>query len=115
MNPADLQRYKKLLVEKQQELLLPEPDAESPAPRAGGMEGDLGDIASAEVEAELRVRLRQNETHLLHAIDAALARMRKGTYGICETCRQPISKVRLEAVPWARHCRDCKEAQHPAA
>jgi RNA polymerase-binding transcription factor DksA len=28
---------------------------------------------------------------------------------VCETCQQPISKARLEAVPWTRHCRDCKE------
>ena len=78
------------------------------------MEGDLGDIANAGVEGELPARLRQNETHLLRAIDEALMRMRKGTHGICEICNQPISKVRLEAVPWVRHCRDCKEAQHPA-
>jgi RNA polymerase-binding transcription factor len=41
--------------------------------------------------------------------------MRRGTYGVCEMCQQPIPKVRLEAVPWARHCRDCKEQEHPAA
>lgn len=78
------------------------------------MEADLGDIANAGVEAELPARLRQTETHLLRAIDEALMRMRKGTHGICEICNQPISKVLLEVVPWARHCRDCKEAQHSA-
>ncbi len=30
---------------------------------------------------------------------------------MCEVCTQPISKARLEAVPWARLCRDCKEHQ----
>jgi DnaK suppressor protein len=99
MNPADLQRYKNLLQEKQQELSFEEPHPESPAPNAGVLAGDLLDQANADAEADLQVRLRQNESHLLRAIDDALARMRKGTYGICETCQQPISKVRLEAVP----------------
>lgn len=71
-------------------------------------------IGEADSEAELQIRLRQSERHLARAIDEALARMRNGTYGICETCNRPISKVRLEAVPWARLCRDCKESE-PAA
>jgi RNA polymerase-binding transcription factor DksA len=51
-------------------------------------------------------------SHLLRAIDEALVRMRRGTYGVCEMRQQPISKPRLEAVPWARHCRDCKELEY---
>lgn len=72
-------------------------------------------LANAGAETELQIRLRQSERHLLRAIDDALGRMRKGTYGICETCSEPISKVRLEAIPWARLCRTCKEQEHPAA
>jgi Prokaryotic dksA/traR C4-type zinc finger len=55
------------------------------------------------------------DSHLLRAIDEALARMRRGTDGACKVCKQRIPKVRLEAVPWTRHCRDCKEHEHPAA
>ena len=50
MGPAELQRYKKLLAEKQQELLFEEPEAESPAPNAGSAEGDLIDIANPDAE-----------------------------------------------------------------
>jgi len=114
MGPAELQRYKKLLAEKQQELLFEEPEAESPAPNAGSAEGDLIDIANANAEAELQIRLHQSEGRLLCAIDDALARMRKGTYGICEVCKQPISKVPFEALPWTRLCRACKDSE-PAA
>jgi RNA polymerase-binding transcription factor DksA len=28
---------------------------------------------------------------------------------VCEGCKEPISKARLEAVPWTRVCRECKE------
>ena len=115
MNQADLRRYKKLLLEKQQELLFPEPDAASPAPNAGGWESDVIDKANAVAEGDLHIRVHESDSRLLRAIGDALARMRKGTYGVCEACKQPISKVRLGAVPWARLCRDCKEAERPAA
>jgi DnaK suppressor protein len=115
MSPADVQRYKKLLLEKQLELLSVKPDAEARVPRAGSSEGDLIDQANADAEAELQIRLHETDGRLLRAIEEALARMRQGTYGVCEVCEQPISKARLEAVPWARHCRDCKEQEHPAA
>jgi RNA polymerase-binding transcription factor DksA len=35
--------------------------------------------------------------------------MDAGTYGICERCGQPISLERLEALPWAVLCIDCKQ------
>ena len=91
------------------------PHAETRVPRAGGWEGDLIDQANADAEAELQISLHETDGRLLRAIDEALAPMRGDTYGLCELCQQPISKVRLEAVPWARHCRDCKEREHPAA
>lgn len=43
----------------------------------------------------------------IRAIDHALARIREGRYGICETCGDPIPRARLEAIPWASLCRDC--------
>jgi RNA polymerase-binding transcription factor DksA len=49
---------------------------------------------------------------LIRAIQDALTRIRHGTFGTCEACRKPISRARLEAVPWTRHCRDCKEHEH---
>jgi DnaK suppressor protein len=45
--------------------------------------------------------------HLAH-IDAALRRIEDGTYGSCENCGKPISPERLEAMPWATLCIDCK-------
>jgi hypothetical protein len=50
---------------------------------------------------------------LMRAIEDALARISAGRFGACEVCKQPISKARLEAVPWTRVCRDCKEEQSP--
>ena len=56
-----------------------------------------------------RIQLHQTDLRLLRAIEKALVRIRIGTFGTCEACRNPISRARLEAVPWTRHCRNCKE------
>jgi DnaK suppressor protein len=45
----------------------------------------------------------------LRDVDRALAKMEVGTYGICERCRNPISLERLEALPWAVLCIECKQ------
>jgi DnaK suppressor protein len=49
---------------------------------------------------------------LLRAIGEALARIEHGTFGVCQVCGDPVPKARLEAVPWTRVCRDCKEQQN---
>jgi DnaK suppressor protein len=43
----------------------------------------------------------------LAEVDAALARLDAGRYGICERCGQPIAPGRLEVRPTARLCIDC--------
>src|SRR5260370_40713237 len=111
----DLQRYKGLLLEKQRELSSVKDDAGARVPAAGGLAGDLIDQANADAEAELQIRLHQTDSRLLRAIEEALARITQGTNGECVGCKQPISKARLEAVPWARHCRECKEHEHSTA
>jgi RNA polymerase-binding transcription factor len=84
-------------------------------PAAGGLEGDLIDQANADAEAELQIRLHQTDARLLRAIEEALGRIREGTYGVCGVCKQAISRARLEAVPWTRLCRECKERERSAA
>jgi DnaK suppressor protein len=111
MGPSDLQRYRSLLLEKQRELSSALSKAQSVVPAAGNLEGDLIDQANADAEADLQIRLHRSDGRLLKAIEEALARMRQGTYGTCVVCKQPVSKARLEAVPWTHLCRECKERQ----
>jgi DnaK suppressor protein len=42
-------------------------------------------------------------------VNRALTKMKLGTYGVCERCGQPIAIERLEALPWALLCIDCKQ------
>ena len=50
--------------------------------------------------------VRQTEHHLAE-VDAALARLDAGEYGVCERCGRPIPVARLEARPMARTCVSC--------
>ena len=102
------QRYKRLLLAKRDELTATG-EAGTPVPPADEPEGDLMERASADAEAELQIRLHATDGRLLKAIEDALARIRVGTFGVCETCKRPISKARLEAVPWTHLCTKCKE------
>ncbi|PYV24703.1 MAG: RNA polymerase-binding protein DksA, partial [Acidobacteria bacterium] len=113
MDTIELERYKRLLLAKRDELLA---DTRRTLLVTGGAErrqGDLTDQATDEAQTLLQVHLSQGDTHLLRAIEEALARIEHGTFGVCEACNRPIAESRLKAVPWARLCRDCKE--HRAA
>lgn len=112
MHAIHLGQYQQLLLAKRRELSTTRPQGSAPVPGAGDPGGDLIDKANADAEAELQIRLHQTDSRLLLAIEEALERIERGTYGACETCRQPIASARLKAVPWARHCRDCKESEH---
>ena len=110
MNKSNLVRYKNRLQSKWQELSAGMGQVDS-IPSAGELCGDLVDMATSETVAATQIRLHQADGKLLRAIEDALMRIRHEAFGLCEDCGQPISKARLEAVPWTRWCRDCKERQ----
>jgi RNA polymerase-binding protein DksA len=71
----------------------------------------LGDVATATFDREMASSLEENSTHVLGEIDGALARIEEGTFGVCQRCGNPIAEERLEALPWATLCIDCKRKQ----
>ena len=110
MNNSDLLRYKHLLLSKRQQLTTGKSLVDSIS-ASGELRGDPVDTARSEADAATQIQLHQTDGKLLRAIDDALARIGHEEFGICAECGHPISKARLEAVPWARHCKDCKERQ----
>ena len=74
-------------------------------------QGDLADQASGNNEVHIALKLKQTDAKILQAIEEALVRMEKGTYGICRDCGDPIASARLEAIPWTRVCITCKQKQ----
>ncbi len=75
---------------------------------AGDDEADAGTKAS---EREHELALSQNAQDLLDQGERALDRIDAGTYGVCESCGQPIGKARLLAFPRATLCVACKQRQ----
>jgi DnaK suppressor protein len=73
--------------------------------------GDSTDRAASVSIAALISRLGGQDKHELDEIAAALRRLASGTYGLCESCREPIALARLRAVPAARFCMACQGAQ----
>ena len=64
--------------------------------------------------SEIGSTLEEHDERLLVAIDAALQRIENGTYGKCVNCGAPIPEERLEAMPWATLCIDCKRKEERA-
>jgi DnaK suppressor protein len=70
----------------------------------------IADSATETYMRELDEGLEENADHLLAEIGAALGRIDDGTYGLCASCGRPISRERLEAVPYATLCIDDQRA-----
>ncbi|HEY2305961.1 MAG TPA: TraR/DksA C4-type zinc finger protein [Streptosporangiaceae bacterium] len=85
------------------------------AERLGDAVGDAGDdpadAGAKTYEREHELALTQNARELLAASERALARIDDGTFGVCESCGQPIGKARLQAFPRATLCVSCKQRE----
>jgi DnaK suppressor protein len=72
---------------------------------------DVSDQASAEVDQNFSMRIKEREQKLLKKIDEALDRLSKNIYGICERCEEEIPYQRLKARPVTTLCIACKTLQ----
>ena len=90
---ADLDQQRRFRTEQLQELAV---DAE-------------GAMASAD-EPRLQVTrtLTLAAEAALSEIDAALRRLEEGSYGVCDSCAEPIPWERLEVLPMSRLCTPCQ-------
>jgi DnaK suppressor protein len=109
----DVQSYKDALLRKRTEIL----GTGGIKPLQASMEnntrqGDMADQASGNNEVHIQLRLKATDAKILTAIDEALGRIEKGTYGVCRDCGEPIAEARLNAIPWTRVCISCKAKQN---
>jgi len=72
---------------------------------------DLADIASDDIDRRMIEALGSQELKRLKLIDAALTRIKHGKYGYCIKCNKRIPKDRLEAIPYALMCVECKSKE----
>ena len=72
---------------------------------------DLADIASDDIDRRMIEAIGAQDLKRLKLIDSALTRIQQGKYGLCMKCGKKIPKDRLEAIPYALLCIDCKSAE----
>lgn len=124
MNETELTQYRKKLQEMAGRL---RPDVTAVIEQARGASGGqgggeltnapmhIGDRGTEEYLHELNSTLLENEQYLIGEVLAAMERLDDGKYGRCEACGKSIPKERLDAMPYARFCVGCAEANHAGA
>lgn len=75
---------------------------------AGQPPADEMDVARSLSEVDTHAALFDRAQERLSAIDAAIARLGAGVYGICARCGDEIPLARLEVIPFAQYCVDCQ-------
>ena len=79
--------------------------------REGSPFGKREEGATEAFEWEKRLALEGRLTNALAEVEHALKKYEAGTYGICDLCGRPIGPGRLEALPQASLCLECKSHQ----
>lgn len=114
----DLTEFKKLILKKKSDTvdqikhMSEDTMKKSPKEAAGDISSytyHMADIATDTYDREFTMSLASNDRALMYEIDEALKKISDGTYGVCEECKDLISKVRLKAIPYARLCLKCQE------
>lgn len=119
MKKSDLAKFKKLLLEKRQAMIDEMSGLNTQFDTT--LKESTGDLSSHSyhmadqgtdaMEREMAFMMSSKSGRLVYHIDEALLRIEDGTYGKCFTCKKQISIPRLEAVPHARFCIDCKSKE----
>lgn len=117
MTKEQLEHFKAILVEKRRELLeelgyLKDAGMSKTPKEAAGEHSaysfHMADLGTDNMEREKAFFFARREGRLLYHLDQALERIEAGTYGLCRECGKEVSHARLEAVPHATLCIDCK-------
>ncbi len=110
MDKKKLEYFRKRLETRQQELrrMVTRTEQDGRSVDEGSAQ-DVADKAANSYNKEFLFHQSNNDRQLLQMVDAALSRMREGSFGECISCGEEINAKRLEAVPWTRHCIECQE------
>lgn len=120
MTKKELEQYKKVLVGLREKIVTEVGQIEKDYLRKNSQDssGDISshpfhmaDAATDAFDTEFNIGLASKEKNVIYEIDAALVRIKEGTYGICEKYGTPISKKRLKAMPYARFCIKAQEEE----
>jgi len=76
--------------------------------KASAQSGDSADVAFDTGSDEITTQLAELEARELSQIERALARIKQGSYGVCELCQSKIPVARLNALPYSTTCIECQ-------
>jgi DnaK suppressor protein len=76
---------------------------------AEGEPDDEGVMANCSYSYEFALTTMERDRRNLAQIEQAIARLKKGEYGICSFCEKKLPGARLKAIPWATVCVPCAE------
>lgn len=115
MNKRDLQKFKKLIEQERERVLqklgMIESDLEDLRKAEAGNQSysnHMADVGSDAIETEQAFMHASQGTSYLLALEDALKRIERGTYGTCEICNAKIPPRRLQAFLAANMCVECK-------
>jgi len=116
LSPKTLERLKRRLLEERERLLRQSEELAAEAEqlareREGGdtqFDEESGEGDTVNIERERDLLLSASARQDVEDIDLALVRMKRGTYGVCKYAGRRIPLERLELLPWADVCVDCK-------
>ena len=113
---TDLKKIRSLLESEKKRLLeeLEQLNADgrpSEERREGSPFGKREEEATESLELEKRLAMEKRVKDQLTANDDTVRKIDSGTYGLCESCGKPIEPARLEILPTARRCMNCKNLQ----
>ena len=108
LTKTQLEKYRVILIRKREELLgdvhnLEEEALRSDSGRTSRTAQHLDEAGSESYEQSLNLNLAASDRERIIEIDAALQRIQDRTYGLCELTFEPISKERLNEIPWTRY------------
>ncbi len=109
LKTLNVQTLRERLETERAELILRIAETETFLRAPIGNNPDPSDLAGQYASKERRTALLAQMTQRLEQVDAAIARMDAGTYGICTHCGEPIDPARLKALPSAAMCLRCQE------
>jgi DnaK suppressor protein len=119
MNKRDLKKFEQLLLKKRKQLieemeLFQERGLDTLKDGTGNLSSHtyhMADLGTDAQEREKTFMFASKSGRLLYHIDEALRRIRDNKYGMCMVCGREIDHARLEIVPHARLCIECKEKE----
>ena len=120
MDKKTTEFYRKLLLDKREEIIgdishiSEETLKKSQKEASGDISGysfHMADVATDNYDREFSLDLASKERVVLMEVNHALQKLQEGQFGLCESCKKPITKVRLKAVPYATLCLKCQQAK----